>query len=913
MLLIPALWGATGKISGRITDQKSGDPLIGVNVFIEETSLGAATDIDGEYVILNIPPGEYSLRASYIGYAVHRIQNIRVSQEQTTRQNFTLKEAVLEGEEVIVLAQRPMVQKDLTASQKITTSDEINLMPVETFLGVLTTQAGVNQGADGALHIRGGRSNEVGYYIDGVSVANPFFTNSLAINISNKAIEEMKVVSGAFNAEYGNAMSGIVNLSLKDGGKDYHGSFSYYSGDHLSGDKEIFSNIDDFSIMTNKVMEWTLNGPMPFMKGTNKFTFNFSGRYSDSEGYLYGIREHLISDSADFRTADNWYIELNGDSSFVPMNPSSALNLLGKFTYRISPRLKISAQLLHGGGTSKSYVHFYKFNPDGTTNYKSSNNNFSLKLNHAIGRRSFYEANVFYSTTDYKQFQFEALDLNKAVYWTEYEKFGAGSGLLYFEDDDGYRNYLLINSEYIPTNRIQSSPPSTTFSFGGSQRGHSYRESSSFGFKFDFTSQITNRHELKTGINFRNDDLKERNFTILYDNQTFILPTILAENNSPQHNYYTNQAVFLSAYIQDKIEYNHFITNAGLRYDRFEPQEDFIEDILDPEGNKKTGSTKVMVSPRLGVAFPITDEGILHFSYGHFYQMPTLRRLYKTSIFGAGLAPSVGNANLKPEKTVLYEFGLQQQLNRILAVDVSAFYKDIRDLLALQSIHYDSKKYGPSNYSQYMNKDYGNVKGFTFSLTKRYDPVSKTSAFIDYTYQVTEGNDVSSGSFYYNALTGEEEEKSIVPLSWDQNHILNTTLSIGDPRNWSLGLISKLSSGWPYTPQIPNANYVPESYSGRKPWHWQLNMRAHKNIILGSYSLQVFLKVYNLFDRRNERYVFNDTGRAGYTFANQSTDETRGYIAHYGEAGVHTWSEYQNRPQYYTAPRSINIGFSADF
>ena len=121
-------------------------------------------------------------------------------------------------------------------------------MPVETFLGVLTTQAGVNQGAGGELHIRGGRSNEVGYYIDGVSVANPFFTNGLAVSISNKALEEMKVVSGAFNAEYGNAMSGIVNLQVKDGGKDYHGSVSYQTGDHQSSDSHIFTNIDQFNL-----------------------------------------------------------------------------------------------------------------------------------------------------------------------------------------------------------------------------------------------------------------------------------------------------------------------------------------------------------------------------------------------------------------------------------------------------------------------------------------------------------------------------------------------------------------------------------------------------------------------------------------------------------------------------------------
>ena len=793
----------SGKISGKVTDSKTGGALAGVNVFLEGTSFGAATDEFGEYIIINIPPGNYTVKASYIGYTSYKITNVRVSLDRTTTQNFELSEAVIEGEEVVVLAERPLVYKDLTASQKITTSDEIKIMPVETFLGVLTTQAGVNQGAGGELHIRGGRSNEVGYYIDGVSVANPFFTNGLAVNISNKALEEMKVVSGAFNAEYGNAMSGIVNLQVKDGGKDYHGSLSYQSGDHQSNDSQIFTNIDQFNLFTNKVLEGTINGPMPFMKNREQFTFNLSARLSDSEGYYYGVREHTVGDSADFRDNDNWYIEMNGDSSFVPMSPSNNLNLMGKFTYKVSPLMKLSVQLLHSGGKSKSYSHVYKYNPDGTSTSLSSNNNYSIKLNHALSARNFYEANLSLSSTNYMGYQFKPIDLSSSVHEDEAGRFGLNNYVFHNQFEDSSKYWILNGSDYAPTSRIKGSPASSTFLFGGSNRGHSYRKSNSMSFKFDFTSQVNNRHEIKTGINYRSDKLDERNFSVLYDNQEYRVPTILPENDSPSHSHYNNVATFFSGYLQDKIEYDNFITNIGVRYDQFNPDENYIIDFLDPEGESKKAKNKVMVSPRAGVAFPITDQGILHFSYGHFYQMPTLRRLYKRSIFGAGLSPSIGFADLKPEKTVLYEFGLQQQIGKITAIEMSAFYKDIRDLLALQSIRYESEKYGPSNYSIYMNKDYGNVKGYTFSFTKRYDPVSKTSAFVDYTYQVTEGNSVNSGSFYYNALSGEQEEKRIVPLAWDQRHILNTNLSIGDPRNWNVGIISKLSSGWPYTPNIP--------------------------------------------------------------------------------------------------------------
>ena len=284
LLLTSNLFAASGKVSGRIISAETGEPLPGVNVIIEEVSLGAATDLNGEYVILNVPSGSYTLHASYIGFAKHTIKGLSVYTDRTTRQDFSLKQEDIEGEEVIVVAERPLIQKDLTASQKTRTAEDIKDMPVETFLGVLTTQAGVNQGAGGELHIRGGRYNEVGYYIDGISVTNPFFTNSLATNVANKAIEEMRVVSGAFNAEYGNAMSGIVNLEIKEGGPTYEGSFSMYTGDYLSSDTKIFMNIDEVNYLSNQVIEGTLNGPVPLLSTGRKFTFNVSGRYSNKIG-----------------------------------------------------------------------------------------------------------------------------------------------------------------------------------------------------------------------------------------------------------------------------------------------------------------------------------------------------------------------------------------------------------------------------------------------------------------------------------------------------------------------------------------------------------------------------------------------------------------------------------------------------
>lgn len=869
-------FAAGGKIAGRVLDKQTGEPLPGVNIVIEGSTLGAATDIDGNYVILNVPSGKYTLRASFVGYGRVRIENVRVTVDQTTREDFQMSAEAIEGEEVVIVAERPLVQKDLTASQQVHTAEEIKALPVETFIGVLTTQAGVNTGADGTLHIRGGRSNEIGYYIDGVPVANPFFTNSLANNVSNQALEELKVISGAFNAEYGNAMSGIVNLQIKEGGADYKGSFSAYTGDYLSNGKEIFYNIDDINPFANYVLDATLNGPVPFTG--NKLTFNLSTRYDDDEGFHYGIREHVPGDSANFEDDNNWYIERGGDGTFVPMNPSKDVNVLGKLTFRLAPRVKLSSQILYDRGRYKSYVHDYRFNPDGTYNYRDDNYNYSFKLNHAF-TKSFYELNFFYATTDFKQFV--------------------------YEDPTDPR--------YVPTTRIEGSPSTATYAFGGTQMGHFYRDSDSHGGKLDFTSQFNTRHEIKTGVSVRRDHLRERNITILYDNDFYDVPTVVPANETPSHTFYDKTAMFFSAYLQDKIEYQNMIINAGVRYDYFDPNSDYIANILDPEGPRAQADPKQRVSPRLGVAFPITDRGVLHFSYGHFYQMPELRRIYGSNVFGARGFSDFGYANLKPEKTVNYEFGLQQQLGEALAIEMSLFSKDIRDLLALQTISYQSLQFGPRSYNIYLNKDYGAVKGFTLSLTKRHDPNTKLSAWIDYTFQKAEGNDVRSGAFFFSALSGLDEEKQVVPLAWDQRHLLNTTVTISEPGNWGLSFIGKIGSGWPHTPNIPFANYVPTANSGNKPWQKNLDLRVFKNLRVSNVDFVFFAKVFNVFDERNERFVFDDTGRSGYTFVNRSLEETQAFIRHYGEPGVHTWSEYQVRPNYYSAPRSARVGMSLEF
>ena len=214
LFIIQLSAGTTGKISGTVTDNESHEPLIGVNVILLETSLGAATNADGFYLINNIPPGTYTVRFSAIGYQKKQVSNVKIAADFTTEINISLSSASIELETVTIQAEAPLVRKDLTSSHTIVDNTQIAALPVESVDQILTLQAGITKDAGGAIHIRGGRSNEIEFNVNGVTAINPFDFGR-TVKISTNAIQELSVVSGTFNAEYGNALSGIIKYCHK--------------------------------------------------------------------------------------------------------------------------------------------------------------------------------------------------------------------------------------------------------------------------------------------------------------------------------------------------------------------------------------------------------------------------------------------------------------------------------------------------------------------------------------------------------------------------------------------------------------------------------------------------------------------------------------------------------------------------
>lgn len=264
----------TGKISGKVTDSSTGESLIGANIVIEGTFMGAATGMDGSYFILNIPPGKYNVRAEVIGYKILLQQNVQVMADLTTKIDFALEQTVLEGEQVVVEAKRPIIQPDLTASRSIRTAEDIQTIPIDDIEDIVGLSAGFVDG-----HARGGRMDEVLYLLNGMPVTDPMGQGDLGdseveIDIPELSIAEVNITTGGFSAEYGNAQSGIVDVITKQGGANYSGQMRYKTS--ALG----FKPFQDHHELRD--LEFSLGGPLPLSFLNSRFFIG--GQYSDDKG-----------------------------------------------------------------------------------------------------------------------------------------------------------------------------------------------------------------------------------------------------------------------------------------------------------------------------------------------------------------------------------------------------------------------------------------------------------------------------------------------------------------------------------------------------------------------------------------------------------------------------------------------------
>ena len=846
-----ALAGTTGKLSGLITDAKK-QPLTGVNVALIGLPLGALTDANGRYVVLNIPAGRINVKTSLIGYGGITTQNVEISADNTTKLDLVLAESAVQLNEVVVSARRPVVEVNRTSNIASVSRAQLAALPVQELQDVVNLQAGVVDG-----HFRGGRQGEVQYQVDGVSVNNAY-DNKSTLKLDRSLLEEVQVISGTFDAEYGQAMSGVVNAILKRGSDKFHWEAEAFSGGPVYHDQaapaKVFGVIpvdtrriteNGFRPASQQNLQLSIQGPTRLPRTTYLMSLR---RYYD-ESWVRGWNYFAPNDSIRNET-----LSPSGDGKSVRLGWSREVSGVVKVANHSLRNVELSWQGLFNVIDARGVKWSYALEPDGPSRQHTLSFTQGADLTHTLSPTKFYSLSVRQNYFHYRDLAFDS------VYDPRYDDFGQP----------------LVPTGAVPAWFVQGVDP-TRFE----------QKTNGALMKGSFVDQQTKERQLKVGFEWQLPHVEFGSpgyLSYFADSANVVRLQRITAYSAKFPGVQTYLPVIGAAFAQEELEWNDLTLRGGVRAEYFNARSFIPSDFGNP-ANSITGvplshpvatTPKLSVAPRLGVSYPISPNASLFFAYGHFYQMPGLGKIFENSDYdrlsdlqaGAADIPVMGNPDIKPERTVQYQFGYKQAISDYLGLDVTTFYKDIRDLLGTEVL----ETYNGARYARLSNVDFGNVVGFTLSLTRRAKGL--LSANLDYTWESAQGNSSDPNETADLAAGGQDARPRSVPFDWDQRNTVNLTLTVSKPESFNLSSIIRVSSGQPYTPTLGTGGFRGslELNSGRKPSTLIVDLRGDRRFTILGLSTRGFARVFNAFDTRFDNgSVFASTGDPYYS-SNPGTD-----------------------------------------
>jgi outer membrane receptor protein involved in Fe transport len=883
----PLFCADTGKISGTVTDAKDGKPLAFGSVMLMNTSLGTHVGDNGQYTVENIPPGTYTVKATMMGYTSESKENVEVKANQVAKVDFQLKSTVvMEVEEVVVQAERPQVETEKTQTKRTVTTEDVSVRAINTVEEAIATQAGVVL-EQGQLHVRGGRAGETKFFVDGIGITDPFVGGN-TIGVSLASLSEFEVLSGGFEAEYGNVQSGVVNIKTKEGGTNYQGVVKFMTDDFGAPDKTYF-NTDNFAI--------GFGGPLL----TSDLRFFASGEANFSDTYLK-TSEPRQQKRIDLGLFDIKFRERQ-DNEYSGQ---------GKITYKFSEMKKLTAELLASGEKYDFYHHGMSrvgywsqtndhwwfepldstyslyVGPSHTPDITNRSGQVKLVWTHTLNSSSFYNMRIGRYTTLHTEDV-----MGKQPY--EYEAYSS------IDDIDPDNEYYVVQGDYPHWQKYNTVM---------------------WTAKGDMVVQRSTTHQFKFGAetNVYQLEMKDLTFPSL-DNPLGVFRDIYSFNTWG-----------LSAFAQDRIKFEGMNLSLGVRLDVFDPGSEaistynrFLQDIgAMTSENTFWKRTKWQMSPRFGVSYPVSERDALYFNYGRFYMVPRLEVLLQSIGDVAGSGGPFGNPGIEAETTIMYEIGIQHQFSNNVVGDIAMFYKDIFGLTGTELTAASDDSEWRRTVSAtgdpvvYVNLDYGSVRGIELKLTKRFS--HRFQGGVTYTFSKATGS--SSSELQGNAAaTGGLDRAPIteLPLDWDRNHVISANLYISEPGLWGCNVDWTYSSGAPYTPVQPRERYQKASLinSERLPGRSTINLKADKRYRIAGQEISLFLEGDNILDRQNIAVLSpgNWPGGGGNYTAYYTTQGQVGGAYDEGELLGLPDVVYVplNDPRVYAAPRSFSVGVSFDW
>lgn len=778
--------GTTGKIAGQITDKETGKPLSGVNVIVQETLLGAATDGEGYFSIVNIPPGVYSVTATMIGYKKTTVSDVRVMIDLTTTLNIELEIETIQGEEVVVVAERKVIQEDISSSQLNVSSDQIEFLPVTSVNEVIGMHAGIE-----GLEVRRGSEDELAFLLDGVSMKDDRTGNPVS-GIPLSSVKEIMIQSGGFSAEYSDLQSGVINVVTKEGSKDRyifnfdikvsppaqkHFGISPYDPDSYF----LRPYLDDEVCWTgtdNGSWDATMQERYPYFEGwvavserllSNddpsddltplgaqrlfKWEHRRQGAITESD---YNI-DAGVGGPMPFKSVlskipvlgslyknSRFYSSYLQDKSMylVPLSRDAIQNWSwsNKITTDLDNRIKIqwTSFIKKTAASSASET--------GLPSYYSTVYGLSLAFDGDSQQRSKLFYPEYYCLTDITSYV-NSVKMTNQLNSTSYYDVEIGhrttSYSTYPDDErDRTRKYDIFpeeDAEYL----VDEAPwgyewglvsSIDGYMMGAKSNSRDSTTTSNFNGQFNYVNQFNQNNELKGGFSF-----DYYRFNMNYGAVNPALPAGRPWTKWSQSPYQ------IGAYIQDKLEFEGVVANIGLRMEYFSPNTEwydvnpfdrsFYSSNFRPENEdditrRKTKGLLTFL-PRIGISHPISINSKLYFNYGHMRQKFTPDALFAVRRVTGYSVSYLGNPELPMEKTIMYELGYDHSLFNSLLVHIAAYYKDKSDQQS--SISYETSD-GTISYSMAANILYQDVRGLEIEVQKRRG--DWISGFINYNYSV---------------------------------------------------------------------------------------------------------------------------------------------------------------------------------
>ena len=914
-----------GKLRGNVTDRQTGEPLIGANVTIVGTTLGAASDVNGDYIILGVPPDVYTVRVSYVGYAPLVVSNIRVSSNTTTTQDLRLTSSTVQVQGVEIVAERPLVQRNTTNTVRLTTQENIEALPFRGVENILGLQAGVTQ-QDGNLYVRGGRAGEINYYVDGANVTNPF-TRGEDVNVIQEAIEEIQLQSGGYTAEFGGANSAVVRTSLRTGGSKLMFTLDYQTDDFAKPGSQFFGT----TAFGYRNLVATASGPAPYVPGLRFF---FAGQHNymrDGQPmYIEPFRfEGLVSDGFGGRPAggllpNDGVVEFK--RNYLYNNWRKANTFQGTMVYDINPvKLRFTGNYSFessplGGSWPAALESYFSAQRNPMDEVETVFGN--LRATHVLNPKTFYEVGISYTNTFHRTY-----DPAFGDSWWLYKDSIANAQ----KGFTGFERRFMGPLPWSTIVGLEFNDPNTPLD------QYIKDEQTSIAGTVDFVSQLSSNWEIKAGGRVERWLVRRYAITNIEQGMVYLYGLegttprtfanaeerrVLFRKQAGVDNYgydvdgnkvdagfdEPRKPLLASTYVQNKFEFKNLVLNVGVRYEYYDIANVMPADLVNPAYNEtldmidesKLAHTDpfAFLLPRISISFPATDKTVFYAQYGRYAQIPDLSRLYMGNGYlstnvspitrfpnGRGAGGHATAFLVKPERTTQFEIGIRQILSDNFAFTLSGFYKHVKDLVQYNKFPTLENPL----FVTLRNQDFSTLKGLELTLELRR--TQRLQASVNYTLSDAVGTGSDPTDFYVAVSDVTILSRFPVytnPLRYNQTHrgqiLLDYRFSKGDGgpilEGMGLNLLMSFNSGHPYT-RIKELSELGQSNAwnvgvrspsrrtpveavnnSTTPWIFSVDLNFSKMFYMNGLNLELYVNVLNLLDSKNIINVYETTGTA---------------------------------------------------